>query len=126
MLIENRSDLIRSVTQGQLASGQAADIAQLINGQVLVISQDALALYTDAKWVGDALGNGLKASVSIPEGYHLDDAGAGFIEEHRAGYVGLAQGRVLLITLNDVQMFPSKEDALRNQNELVRLPLGDA
>jgi len=25
-----------------------------------------------------------------------------------------------------VQMFPSKEDALRNQNELVRLPLGDA
>jgi len=43
--------------------------------------------------------------------------------EHRAGYVGLAGGFVLLITLNDVQLFGSKEDALRNRNEIARLSL---
>ena len=124
MLIENTSDLIRSVEPGQLPSGKRVDLAQLINGQVLAISDDALALFNRIEDVGDELGNGLKASVAIPDDYILPLEQDRYLQEHKAGYVGLSGSRVLLITLNDVQLFPSKQDALANRNEITRLPLG--
>ena len=69
----------------------------------------------------DALGNGLIASVTLP--HTLPAENDRLVLEHRAGYVGLAGGFVLLITLDDVQLFGSKEDALRNRNEIARLSL---
>jgi len=35
----------------------------------------------------------------------------------------LKDDKVILITPNDIQLFASKADALRNQNELARLQL---
>lgn len=124
MLIENSSNLIQNFLPGKLASGERADLAQLINGQVLVISADALAIYSRVEAVADELGNGLLNSVRIPDEFRLSLEHDAFLQEHKAGYVGLSDGRVLLITLNDVQMFPSKTDALKNQNEIVRVALG--
>jgi len=121
MLIENSSDLIAAVEHISLANGTAADAAQLVNGCVLLISADALALYRSKAQVGDPLGNGLIRSVSLTQPLQAD--GGEFILEHKAGYVGLCGGPVLLITLNDIQMFSSKEDALRNRNELLRMSL---
>lgn len=121
MLIENTSDLITRLEQRQLPSGVSVDLAGLQNGTVLAISADALALYRSFGAVGDALGNGLVASVALPLGLVMESGR--FILEHRAGYVGLAGGFVLLITLNDVQLFGSKDDALRNRNEIARLSL---
>lgn len=124
MLIENSSNLIQSVQAGNLSSGERADLAQLINGQVLVISADALAIYSRVEAVADELGNGLLNSVRIPDEQRLTLQDDAFLQEHNAGYVGLSGDKVLLITLNDVQMFPSKADALRNQHEIVRVALG--
>ncbi|UTW48977.1 hypothetical protein [Bacterioplanoides sp. SCSIO 12839] len=124
MLIENSSDLIQSVQPGSLSSGKRVDLAVLVNGQVLVISDDALALFVRPEDVGNELGNGLIRSVALPEAFCLPLENDRYLQEHRAGYVGLSDGRVLLITLNDVQMFPSKQDALRNQNEVTRMKLG--
>ncbi len=121
MLIENTSDLIVRLEQRQLPSGINVDLAALQNGTVLAISADALALYRSFDAVGDALGNGLIASVTLP--HTLPAENDRLVMEHRAGYVGLAGGFVLLITLNDVQLFGSKEDALRNRNEIARLSL---
>ncbi|WP_430460052.1 hypothetical protein ACQUQU_12635 [Thalassolituus sp. LLYu03] len=121
MLLQNTSDLITQVTRESLANGQAVDAAQLINGTVLVIGADALALYRTCEQIADPLGNGLIRSVALPQPLLADDGR--FLVEHKAGYVGLAGGRVLLITLNDVQLFDSKNDALRNQNERVRMSL---
>ncbi|MCT7358153.1 MAG: hypothetical protein COB09_10405 [Thalassobium sp.] len=121
MLIENTSDLIVRLEQRQLPSGINVDLAALQNGTVLAISADALALYRSFDAVGDALGNGLIASVTLP--HTLPAENDRLVLEHRAGYVGLAGGFVLLITLNDVQLFGSKEDALRNRNEIARLSL---
>ncbi|MCD8522211.1 MAG: hypothetical protein LRY66_15175 [Saccharospirillaceae bacterium] len=121
MLIENTSDLITRLEQRQLPSGVMVDLAGLQNGTVLAISTDALALYRSFGAVGDALGNGLVASVALPLGLVMESGR--FVLEHRAGYVGLAGGFVLLITLNDVQLFGSKDDALRNRNEIARLSL---
>lgn len=121
MLIENTSDLIVRLEQRQLPSGINVDLAALQNGTVLAISADALALYRSFDAVGDALGNGLIASVTLPHTFPAENDR--LVLEHRAGYVGLAGGFVLLITLNDVQLFGSKEDALRNRNEIARLSL---
>ena len=121
MLLQNTSDLITQVTQETLASGQPVDAALLINGTVLVIGADALALYRTREQISDPLGNGLIRSVALPQPL-LPDNGR-FLLEHKAGYVGLAGGRVILITLNDVQLFDSKNDALRNQNERGRMSL---
>jgi hypothetical protein len=125
MLLENSSDLIARLEHTQLANGEPVDLAHLINGQVLAVSSDALALYSRADSVQDALGNGLLSSVALPEGVRLSVQHDGFIQQYRAGYVGLSDDYVLLITLNDVQLFASKSDALRNQNELARLALSD-
>ena len=121
MLIENTSDLIRQVEHRVLPSGAVVDVANLINGTFLVIAADSLSLYRTAAQVGDPLGNGLIASVALPVSLPLQNGR--FLQEHRAGYVGLSGGYVLLITLNDAQVFVSKEDALRNRNELARLSL---
>ena len=58
MLIENSSNLVQSVEQGKLASGKQADLAKLINGQVLAISDDALALFVRIEDVMDELVKG--------------------------------------------------------------------
>ncbi|WP_320819223.1 hypothetical protein [Thalassolituus sp.] len=124
MLIENSSDLIKRHQMVRLPSGVPAHEAELISGQALVISSDGLAVYSRAGMVGDPLGNGLVRSVAIPADFCLTLQNDAYIQEHRAGYVGLSDGRVCLITLNDVQLFPSKQQALRNQNEIVRIALG--
>lgn len=121
MLIENSSDLITSVVPAQLNNAVAVDVISLINGTALAIATDCLSLYRTPQQVGDVLGNGLIASVALP--LSLPSEEGRFVLEYRAGYVGLAGGFVLLITLNDVQLFSSKEDALRNRNEIARLSL---
>lgn len=121
MLIENSSDLIVSVEPVTLSSGRAADAAQLINGTVLLIAADALALYRSREQIGDPLGNGLIRSVPLAQPLAAENGR--FLLEHRAGYVGLSGGYVLLITLNDVQLFAGKDDALHNRGELARLSL---
>jgi len=124
MLIENSSDLIKCHQMVTLPSGEVAHEAELINGQALVLSRDGLAVYSRVGMVGDPLGNGLVRSIAIPEAFNLTLQNDAYIQEHRAGYVGLSGGKVCLITLNDVQLFPSKQDALRNQGEIVRIALG--
>ncbi len=74
------------------------------------------------QWL-DELGNGLMELVDLIEGNCLELSEQGFVSEYRAGFVGLKDDKVILITPNDIQLFASKADALRNQNELARLQL---
>lgn len=120
MIVGNSSDLIAAL-QHIHVNEQLVAIATLINGTALVVAPDSMSLYRSVDKVGDELGNGLIASVRLP--ITLTAADGVLILEHKAGYVGLADGYVLLITLNDVQLFANKNDALRNQHEIVRLSL---
>ncbi len=88
MLIENTSDLIVRLEQRQLPSGINVDLAALQNGTVLAISADALALYRSFDPVGDALGNGLIASVTLP--HTLPQKTTVWCWNTAPGYVGLA------------------------------------
>lgn len=120
MIIGNSSDLISALRHSEV-SGHTVAIATLINGTALVVAPDSMSLYRSADKVGDELGNGLIASLRLP--ITLSAPNGVLIVEHKAGYVGLADGHVLLITLNDVQLFTNKNDALRNQHEIARLSL---
>lgn len=129
MLIESTSDLIADLTVRQMPSGIWVQEAALVNGNALVIAADTLALYRRPGSCTDLLGNGFIRSIAIPESSQLQAAEnqpGQYIAEHRAGYVGLHDGRVLLITLNDVQMFADKLSALQNKNEIVRLSLASS
>ncbi|MCY0964465.1 hypothetical protein [Parathalassolituus penaei] len=123
MLIENNSNLIRGVFATTLASGASVDVAELVNDRFLAVASESLSLFSTRKAVSDPLGNGLLQRVGIPESDWLLAEDGDFILEHRAGYVGLCSGKVLLIGLNDARLFSGPADALRNRNEIVRIPL---
>ncbi|WP_028294916.1 hypothetical protein [Oceanobacter kriegii] len=122
VLAAGSSDLINTVWDDQLASGTDVTAAELVNGTVLVIGRDAIALYRQKDQLSDALGNGLIRLQPFPEGLRIE-GDFPLIRETRAGYVGLADEQVLLIGLNDVRMFANKADALRNANEQLRMSL---
>lgn len=117
------SDIIVRHEAFALPSGVPCDALHFRNGLVLLVSINALALYKNAASVFDPLGNGMLALEDIE-----DDLCAGanghIVQEYQAGYVGLNGGKVILITPNDIQLFPSKDDALRNKNEITRIKLG--
>ena len=115
------SDIIESVHSEPLANGTPAERLQLRGGPVLVLTEWAIALYRDAQSPDDPLGNGLIALTELKAGVGLKMAGAGFVKEYRAGYIGLHDDKAMLITPVAVQLFSNREDALRNQNELARV-----
>lgn len=122
MVLAGSTDLVTDSWDTTLASGAAVTAAELINGTVLAISRDGLALFRQRASLDDALGNGLIRAESFAEHFCLQ-GDFPLLKEHRAGYVGLADDRVLLIGLNDVRLFRNKDDALRNANECLRLSL---
>lgn len=116
------SDIIVRREKFQLPSGVPCDALHFRNGLVLLISLNALALYKNAQSVFDPLGNGMLALEDIEDDLQADAEG-NIVQEYQAGYVGLSGGKVILITPNDIQLFPNKEAALRNKNEITRIKL---
>lgn len=123
MILSGNSDIIAQCEyfpEGIQANSQWLSFS---NGLILVLHNDFLALYKNAQSIGDELGNGLMELVDLPMANHLVQGEQGFVSEYKAGFVGLMDDKVILITPNDIQLFTNKMDALRNQNELARLQL---
>ena len=118
MILEGDSDIIQ---QCQWHGDKGLQYLTFRNGSVLVISENALAFYKNEAAIYDPLGNGLLEMAELAEPLVFGDQG--FVTEYRAGFVGLANEMAILITPNDIQLFPNKESALRNQNEIARLKL---
>lgn len=116
------SDIIVKHEAFALPSGVPCDALHFRNGMVLLVSLNALALYKNAQSVFDPLGNGMLALEDIEDDLQADAEG-NIVQEYQAGYVGLSGGKVILITPNDIQLFPNKEAALRNKNEITRIKL---
>jgi len=123
MVIEGHSDIIVRCEFFTDATTGPCQWLTFRNGFVLVIHGAFMALYKDMSAIGDPLGNGLKAMVDIPSEQTLTPNEQGFVQEFSAGFVGLADDKAILITPNDIQLFPNKSDALHNRNEIVRLAL---
>ena len=123
MILSGSSDIIEKCEYFETGVQAHTQWLSFSNGLVLVLHKDFLALYKNAQVINDELGNGLMELVDLTEGNCLELSEQGFVSEYRAGFVGLKDDKVILITPNDIQLFASKADALRNQNELARLQL---
>lgn len=121
MIIEGDSDIIMSCEYEKLPSGDSIQYLSFRNGAVLAITVDAMAFYKDRQSIEDPLGNGLLDMVEITPDIKFAEQGC--VKEYRAGYIGLIDERVILITPNDIQLFVDKPSALRNQNVQVQLSL---
>lgn len=125
MLFYGTSDIVTAVTSAPLADGSPSERLSLRGGPVLVITEKALGLYRDEDAPDDPLGNGLLALCDFPGTHRLTPHDGRFVREHRAGYVGLMDGHVILVTPAAIQLFANQNDALRNRDQLARLAFED-
>jgi hypothetical protein len=123
MIIESNSDIIVSTEARKLGNGQAVELLHFRDGKVLALSHNAMALYQNSEAIEHPLGQGLMASSSFAEGFTLEDQQGQWVESYKAGFVGLHDGSALLITPISIQLFPNRQDALHNRNEIAKLML---
>lgn len=124
MLIENSSDIVKSSKLLVLSHGERVEALQLINGQVLLLAQNGLSLYKDHGAIEDPLANGLLHSAELEAALYLKQEEGRFMKMTRSGLVGLFDDKVILITPNDIQLFPNRISALSNQDEIIGFHLG--
>lgn len=124
MLVENNSNIVKSSHALTLKNGESVEALELINGQFLVLAQNGLSLYKTMVSIEDPLANGLLHAEELPVENLLIANDGRFMEAAQSGVVGLFDDKVILITPNDIQLFPNRYCALRNQDEIVRLELG--
>ena len=124
MLIENSSDIVRSSRLLVLAHGERGEALELINGQVLVLAENGLSLFKDFTAIDNPLANGGLHSVELDKTFYLQSNEGRFMQMNRSGVVGLFDEKVILITPNDIQLFPNRASALRNQDEISGFHLG--
>lgn len=124
MILESsKSDIIKSVQRQTLGNQQQVEVILLRNGNAIVLSANALAYYKSEQSIQDPLGNGLLALAELAPKDNLPADAPQWITEYRAGFVGLIEDKVVLITPVAIQLFAHKADALRNNNEIARLDL---
>ncbi len=123
MILSGSSDIVVKCEYFETGKHQGCQWLTFANGLVLVINRDFLALYKNESSIADELGNGLNVLVDLPSENQLKLTEQGLVREFRAGFVGLMDDKVILITPNDIQLFRGKQDALKNKDEITRLKL---
>jgi hypothetical protein len=124
MLVENNSNIVKSSQTFLLKNGEQVEALELINSQILVLAENGLSLYKDMASIEDPLANGLLHSAELSSDNYLVVEDGRFMRAAQSGVVGMFDDKVILITPNDIQLFPSRHCALRNQDEIARLQLG--
>jgi hypothetical protein len=124
MLVENNSNIVKSSQTFLLKNGEQVEALELINSQILVLAENGLSLYKDMASIEDPLANGLLHSAELSSVNYLVVENGRFMRAAQSGVVGMFDDKVILITPNDIQLFPSRHYALRNQDEIARLQLG--
>ena len=107
----------------QTINGQSAELIQLHNGLIIALSSNALTCYKNRQSIGDPLGNGLLSSTAIPANHLIHFEAERCIAQHRSGYVGLTDGKALLIAPFHIRLYPSNHDGLRGLNCIAELEL---
>jgi hypothetical protein len=119
----NPSDSIIARTSCERVRQQPAQLIHLHNGMVIVLTAHALACYRNRAAVDDVLGNGLLSLAELADGCEIRFDNDACITTHSAGYVGLVDGKALLIAPFKVRLYPNNHDGLRGLNCLAELEL---
>lgn len=124
MIFEYSSNIIRDKESITLKDNSPAELLIFHNDLALLLSKSSMAMFKNKDCVLDPLGNGLLATVTLENQNALVEENGVFVKTYQAGYVALLDGRGLLITPNDIQLFPDNRSALTNTNEISRLSFG--
>lgn len=100
-----------------------AQLLHLHNGMVIVLTPTALACYRNHSAINDPLGNGLLSFCALEDGVRIGFEGERCVTTHAAGYVGLVDGKALLIAPFKIRLYPNNHDGLRGLNCLAELDL---
>jgi len=100
-----------------------AQLLHLHNGMVIALTPAALACYRNHGAIGDPLGNGLLSFCALGDDVRIGFEGERCVTTHSAGYVGLVDGKPLLIAPFKIRLYPNNHDGLRGLNCLAELDL---
>jgi len=123
MIHQHSSNIVQSHHQLTLPNNELAEALVFHNDLTLVLSEHTMAMFKTLAHVNDPLGNGLIASTNLTDKTCLAIKEGKLVQNYQSGFVGLVDGKAILITPNVIQLFASSHEALRNQNELARLSL---
>ena len=120
--MSNTDAIIAHIDYGRI-NDEPAQLIELHNGMIIALTANALACYRQRRCIHDPLGNGLLSLAEI-----APDSAIGFfngqcIQAHRSGFVGLRDGKALLISPFKVRLYPNNYDGLRGLNCLAELDL---
>lgn len=124
MLVENSSDIVKDSLVLTLRHGESVEALKLINGQILVLAYNNISLFKNIESIEDPLASGLMHSVELSGDDCLKRQDDKFMAMNSAGVIGLFDEKIILITPNDIQLFPNRACALRNQDEIMSFHLG--
>lgn len=116
-------DSIIAHTSCERLHQEPAQLLHLHNGMVIALTPRALACFRNAGAMHDPLGNGLLSFTALPEGTEIGFQQDICVATHSAGYVGLLDGKAMLIAPYKVRLFPNNQDGLRGLNCLAELEL---
>lgn len=117
------TDSIIAHTSCERLRQEPAQLLHLHNGMVIALSPHAMACFRSASAIHDPLGNGLLSFTELPEGVNIRFEQERCVSTHSAGYVGLLDGKALLIAPFKVRLYPNNHDGLRGLNCLAELEL---
>ena len=112
------SDMIVARAEVRKMAGRGlVDLLHFHQGQVLLLSREAVGLYRDEAALADPLGNGVLGYQAIPDNLQPEaDAAGSVVAEQRAGCVRLHSGAVLFIRPDGVALYDDGTSALSNMN----------
>lgn len=116
-------DSIIAHTSCERLGQEPAQLLHLHNGMIIALTPRALACFRHADALADPLGNGLLSYTALPDEVQIHFEQEVCIARHSAGYVGLLDGKALLIAPFKVRLYPNSHDGLRGLNCLAELEL---
>ena len=121
--IMQKPDSIIAQLHSKTLNGQPAQLVQLHNGLIIALSATSLGCYKNFESVFDELGNGLVSFVQLDEQHNIAFKQDLCVSTHAGGYIGLVDGKALLITPFKATLYLNNHDGLRGLNPLAELDL---
>ncbi|RLU00293.1 MAG: hypothetical protein D9N14_07325 [Ketobacter sp.] len=102
---------------------EPCELIKLHNGLIIALSPRALGCYRNRQALHDPLGNGLISFSPLAEEHQIEFQQQRCITTYSGGYVGLLDGKALLIAPYKIRLYPNNQDGLRGHNCLAELEL---
>lgn len=118
-----KPDSIIAQLHSKTLNGQPLQLAQLHNGLIIALSPDSLGCYKNLDSVSDELGNGLLSFARLESQHTIAFKQDLCVSTYAGGFMGLVDGKALLITPFKASLYMNNHDGLRGLNPLAELEL---